>query len=300
MRRRHLAVGLVAVGAVGLALAVGSLMTGGHDKPSGPVAPTPHEILTEGFTLGVQDDRLAVAPLDELEWRMGLVDQTGARLTRVDVLWNEVAPTRPAHPTDPNDPAYHWTRYDMIAAGLARRGIAVIFSVYRAPVLDQRRARPGVGAGRQRLRGLHDGAGSPLRRAPARAGLDVRALERAQPGLLPAAAVGRPARRRVPDLAPDLRHPAHPGLRGDQGRPARTPSSWASAAGRPGPAGGPTGRWASFPSSRTWSSSTRPWTPSPSTSTRPPARPRRTPCPRTSRCPSSSPPWTPSSRGRRC
>ncbi len=133
MRRRHLAFGLAAVGAVGLALAVGLLMTGRHDKPSGPVAPTPHEILTEGFTLGVQDDRLAVAPPDELEWRMGLVNQTGARLTRVDVLWNAVAPTRPAHPTNPDDPAYHWARYDTIAAGLARRGIAVIFSVYRAP-----------------------------------------------------------------------------------------------------------------------------------------------------------------------
>jgi hypothetical protein len=135
MRRRHLVLGLAAAVAVGAAIVVASLMLGTRtdDKTSARAAPTPHEILTEGLTVGVQDDHLAVAPLDELEWRMGLVRQTGARITRVDVLWNEVAPTRPRHPEDPGDPAYRWRRYDAIASGLARRGIAPIFSVYRSP-----------------------------------------------------------------------------------------------------------------------------------------------------------------------
>ena len=53
-------------------------------------------------------------------------------MTRVDVL-NEVAPEPPARGDDPNDSAYRWSRYDRVADGLARRGIAPIFNVYRSP-----------------------------------------------------------------------------------------------------------------------------------------------------------------------
>jgi hypothetical protein len=55
------------------------------------------------------------------------------RVTRVDVLWNAVAPTRPATPANPNDRAYRWSRYDRIVDGLRRRGIAVMLNVYRSP-----------------------------------------------------------------------------------------------------------------------------------------------------------------------
>src|SRR5262249_30802376 len=134
MRRRLLVLGLAAV-AVGLAIVVASLQLGTEraDTTSARVAPTPHGILTQALTLGAQADWLAVAPISELLRRMGLVRQPGARITRVDALWNEVAPTRPRNPADPNAPAYRWQRYDVIANGLARRGIAPIFSVYRSP-----------------------------------------------------------------------------------------------------------------------------------------------------------------------
>ena len=54
-------------------------------------------------------------------------------MARVDILWQLVAPTPPANPTDPNDPAYDWTRLDAIFSGLAAAGITPIVSTYATP-----------------------------------------------------------------------------------------------------------------------------------------------------------------------
>jgi hypothetical protein len=35
--------------------------------------------------------------------------QLGVGIYQMDLAWSSVAPTRPVHPTNPNDPAYHWT-----------------------------------------------------------------------------------------------------------------------------------------------------------------------------------------------
>ena len=67
-----------------------------------------------GAVAALQDDVLAIAPLNEIPTRVEMVKQTKAKVTRVDILWNFVAPTRPANPTDPNDPAYDWSRLDLI------------------------------------------------------------------------------------------------------------------------------------------------------------------------------------------
>ena len=93
----------------------------------------PETALPPGLTLAIQDDHLAVTPEADIEARLDLVASTGVRVTRVDVLWNEVAPDLPARGDDPDDPAYRWSRYDRVADGLARRGIAPIFNVYRTP-----------------------------------------------------------------------------------------------------------------------------------------------------------------------
>jgi Cellulase (glycosyl hydrolase family 5) len=93
----------------------------------------PEAILPPGLTVAIQDDRLAVAPEADIDARLDLVAATGVRVTRVDVLWNELAPTRPARADDPADPAYRWSRYDRVVDGLARHGIAAILNVYRSP-----------------------------------------------------------------------------------------------------------------------------------------------------------------------
>jgi hypothetical protein len=98
-----------------------------------PGGATPAELLASGLSLGVQDDHMPVDPLAALPDRIATVASTGVTVSRVDVFWSDVAPTRPADPADPNDPAYDWAREDAIVDGMAARGIAPILDVYRSP-----------------------------------------------------------------------------------------------------------------------------------------------------------------------
>ena len=81
----------------------------------------------------VQDDVLTIAPLDQIPTRIEMVKQTKAKVARIDILWSKVAPTPPANPIDPNDPAYDFERLDLIFTGLAQAGITPIVSTYSTP-----------------------------------------------------------------------------------------------------------------------------------------------------------------------
>lgn len=89
--------------------------------------------------VALQDDVLsnpdnpAAAPGPPLTARLDLLTQTRIRWTRVDVLWGKVAPTKPARPRDPSDPAYNWKYYDAVFRGLANRGITPIVDFYYTP-----------------------------------------------------------------------------------------------------------------------------------------------------------------------
>ena len=83
--------------------------------------------------LGVQDDRLSSGPVPQVPARLDLLQRSRAKVTRVNVLWSLVAPTRPGAPTDPADPAYRWERLDAVVGGLATRRIATILVAYSAP-----------------------------------------------------------------------------------------------------------------------------------------------------------------------
>jgi polysaccharide biosynthesis protein PslG len=86
-----------------------------------------------GAVAAVQDDVLAIAPLNEIPARVDLVKRTKAKVTRVDILWNTVAPTRPANPKNPNDPAYDWSRTDAIFTALSAAKVRIIVSTYSTP-----------------------------------------------------------------------------------------------------------------------------------------------------------------------
>ncbi len=86
-----------------------------------------------GAALGVQDDRLTSGALADVPGRIDLLRRSGARVTRLDVLWSLVAPTRPDRPTDPGDPAYRWERADAAMQGFARLGMTPILVAYSAP-----------------------------------------------------------------------------------------------------------------------------------------------------------------------
>ena len=95
-----------------------------------------------GAIAGLQDDRLASVDERGLQTRLDLLGNTGARVTRVDVLWSDIAPTRPANEDDPNDPAYKFSRLDQILGGMAVRNIVPILSVYSAPAWATGGKRP--------------------------------------------------------------------------------------------------------------------------------------------------------------
>ena len=82
----------------------------------------------------VQDDHLPVVPVEQLPGRLELIGDTGVTTARVDLFWKDIAPERPADATDPSDPAYDWTRADLIMRGFADLGITPIVSAYNTPV----------------------------------------------------------------------------------------------------------------------------------------------------------------------
>jgi polysaccharide biosynthesis protein PslG len=86
-----------------------------------------------GALAGVQDDRLAVTPLKDINARLNLIAKSGAKVTRVDLFWSEVAPTKPRNPDNPKDRAYKWQHEDAIFTGLAKRKIIPIVTVFNTP-----------------------------------------------------------------------------------------------------------------------------------------------------------------------
>jgi hypothetical protein len=60
--------------------------------------------------------------------------QLGVNVFQIDLIWSEIAPTRPANPTSPSDPAYHWPA--AVAEALSEAAhyrMHVSFLVQRAP-----------------------------------------------------------------------------------------------------------------------------------------------------------------------
>src|SRR5205807_749361 len=63
-----------------------------------------------------------------------LYHKLGVSIYEAQLRWDEVAPKRPAHPTNPHDPAYHWPSDIGPAISRARRlHIRVLLQVITAP-----------------------------------------------------------------------------------------------------------------------------------------------------------------------
>jgi len=57
----------------------------------------------------------------------------GVDVFEYQIHWDEIAPTRPKHPRDPDDPAYNWGEVDHVAAEAERYGIRLAILIQRAP-----------------------------------------------------------------------------------------------------------------------------------------------------------------------
>ncbi|MGD9572197.1 MAG: cellulase family glycosylhydrolase [Thermoleophilia bacterium] len=114
-------VGLVAV-VLAVVVVTGAVVLSGDDATEPP-----------GAIIAVQDDHLPVDPIETIPARLDLIGDTGVTTTRVDLHWAQIAPSEPADPRNPADPAYDWSRADLIMLGLAERGVTPIVSSYNPP-----------------------------------------------------------------------------------------------------------------------------------------------------------------------
>lgn len=95
----------------------------------------PQQLLLDspGVFPGVQADQLASGPLEEIDTEMVDLAATGTKFSRFTILWNQVALARPADATNPDDPAYDWSRIDRIACSMDAAGITAIVSTFSTP-----------------------------------------------------------------------------------------------------------------------------------------------------------------------
>lgn len=131
------AAGSVLVALVLAAVVLASAACGGDDQGAA---------FTAAPIAAVQDDHLPVIPMEELPDRFALLRDLKVTTTRVDLFWADIAPTAPARPRDPDDPAYDWSRADLIMRELAAARITPIVSVYNTPgwATDAPPKDPGV------------------------------------------------------------------------------------------------------------------------------------------------------------
>ena len=82
--------------------------------------------------VGFHDDRTFLY----LDTRAASLDQAtglGANVLRTYVAWNQVAPTRPENPGDPNDPTYDWRFHDSLVQTARARGVQVLMTIWATP-----------------------------------------------------------------------------------------------------------------------------------------------------------------------
>jgi hypothetical protein len=95
--------------------------------------------------VALQDDVLpTLTDPGQITTRLDQLAATGVRVTRVDVVWSQVAPRRPADPRNPADPAYDWGRYDLLLKGLKSRNIGTLLDFYYTPAWASRAKKPAL------------------------------------------------------------------------------------------------------------------------------------------------------------
>ena len=145
---------------------------------------------TRGLEVGFTDDLFTSANAADRGWSLDAARSSGASIVRINLFWRSVAPTRPAAPQDPADPAYRWANYDAGVRDAQARGLTVLLTITGAPPWAEGAGPQQLGRARhveaqrccaRRLRGR--------RRAPLSHGHALAGLERAEPQQPPRAAV---------------------------------------------------------------------------------------------------------------
>jgi hypothetical protein len=86
-----------------------------------------------GIAYGLTDDAWLANGPGTVEDRVATLHGLGVQVVRFTVRWDQVAPTEPAAPTDPHDPAYDWSTPTSVLGALHASGIDVVLQLDGAP-----------------------------------------------------------------------------------------------------------------------------------------------------------------------
>jgi hypothetical protein len=95
--------------------------------------PVAHSASSPSPAFGIQDDAWLMYGPGTLSARLATLDSLGTRLVRFTLRWDQVAPSRPAAPREPSDPAYKWGQFDTVLRSLHAHGIETVVTLYGAP-----------------------------------------------------------------------------------------------------------------------------------------------------------------------
>jgi hypothetical protein len=82
---------------------------------------------------GIQDDAWILYGPEAPAKRVQILQKLGVDLVRLTLRWDTVAPTAPADPRNPNDPAYRWDLYGPMLQRLHAAHISVLLSLWGTP-----------------------------------------------------------------------------------------------------------------------------------------------------------------------
>src|SRR3954469_7984136 len=77
-----------------------------------------HAAAAPGVKYGLTDDAWLAHGPGTLESRLPTPDSLGVKIVRYTLRWNEIAGSKPANATDPEDPAYDWEAQSAVLDGL--------------------------------------------------------------------------------------------------------------------------------------------------------------------------------------
>jgi cellulase (glycosyl hydrolase family 5) len=128
MRSRPLVTALAIVVVAVLVLGGVYLATRGGGSTSG--APTTTPAPPKAMQLGIQDDALLTSAEPKA---VPTVTALHPHLIRFNIVWSDIAPTKPKDPADPADPAYNWANADKLVGLATQLKAAVLFTIVDAP-----------------------------------------------------------------------------------------------------------------------------------------------------------------------
>jgi hypothetical protein len=103
---------------------------------------------SRGLVTGLDDSLYASPDAATRSFWLGKTAEAGAQVVRLEAGWAQIAAARPAQPTNPADPAYHFSALDAAVRSASQHGLTVLLTSSGTPAWAEGPGRPAsVGPG---------------------------------------------------------------------------------------------------------------------------------------------------------